>query len=72
MQQVKSAYAWQRETNDLFTKRGISQNIAERLLNISSILSNFKSLIKQVYQKGFTQKFNKKKDQNNYLRAGIR
>ena len=29
-------------------KRSISQNIAERPLNITSILNNFKSLIKQV------------------------
>ena len=29
----------------------ISQNIAERPLNITSILNNYKSFIKQVYQK---------------------
>ena len=45
--------------------------MAERPLNISSILNNFKSLIKQVYQKGCTHKSNKKRDQNNYLREEI-
>ena len=47
------------------------QNIAKRALNISSILNNFKSFIKQVYQKHRTQNINKKKDQNNYFRAEI-
>ena len=47
----------------------ISQNIAKRTLNITSILSNFKSFIKQVYQKEWTQNINKKKHQNNYFRA---
>ena len=49
----------------------ISQNIAERPLNITSILNNFKSFIKQVYQKEWRQNINKKKEQNNYFRAGI-
>ena len=49
----------------------ISQNIAGRLRNITSILNNFKSFIKQVYQKQWTQNINKKKDQNNYFRAEI-
>ena len=49
----------------------IPQNIPERLLNITSILNNFKSFIKQVYQKHRTQHLNKKKDQNNYSRAEI-
>ena len=49
----------------------ISQNIAERPLNITSILNNFKSFIKQVYQKQRKQNINKKKDQNNYFRAEI-
>ena len=49
----------------------ISQNIAERPLNIISILNNFKSFIKQVYQKEWRQNINKKKEQNNYFRAGI-
>ena len=48
------------------------QNIAERPLNISSILNNFKSFIKQVHQKHGTQTITKKKDQNNYFRAEIR
>ena len=49
----------------------VSQNITERPLNITSILNNFKSFIKQVYQKQRTQNINKKKDQNNYFRAEI-
>ena len=49
----------------------ISQNIAERPLNITSILNNFKSFIKQVYQEHLTQNINTKKDQNNYFRAEI-
>ena len=47
----------------------ISQNIAERPLNITSILNNFKSFIKQVYQKEWRQNINKKKEQNNYFLA---
>ena len=49
----------------------ISQYIAEVPLNISSILNNFKSFIKKVYQKEWTQNIKKKKDQNNYFRAEI-
>ena len=49
----------------------ISQNKAERPLNITSILNNFKSFIKQVYQNELGQIINKKKQQNNYFRAGI-
>ena len=49
----------------------VAQNIAERPLNITSILNNFKSFIKQVYQKQWTQNINKKMDQNNYFRAEI-
>ena len=49
----------------------VPQNIAERPLNKTSILNNFKSFIKQVYQKQRTQNINKKKDQNNYFRAEI-
>ena len=37
-------------------------------LNISSILNNFKSFIKKLYQKEWTQNI-KKNYQNNYLRA---
>ena len=47
------------------------QNIAERPLNITSVLNNFKSFIKQVYLKERTQNINKKKNQNNYFRAEI-
>ena len=50
----------------------ISQNKAERPLNITSILNNYKSFIKQVYQKEWRQNINKKKEQNNYFRARIR
>ena len=49
----------------------IPQNMAERPLNITSILNNFKSFIKQVYQKHRMQYLNKKMDQNNYFRAEI-
>ena len=49
----------------------ISQKNAERPLNITSILNNFKSFIKQVYQKEWKQNINKKKEQKNYFRAGI-
>ena len=49
----------------------VPKNIAERLLNITSILNNFKSFIKKVYQKHRTQNINKLKDQNNYFRAEI-
>ena len=49
----------------------VPKNIAERPLNITSILNNFKSFIKQVYQKEWRQNINKKKDQNNYFRAEI-
>ena len=47
----------------------IFQNIAERRFNITSILYNFKSFIKQVYQKEWTPNINKKKYQNSYFRA---
>ena len=47
------------------------QNIAKRALNISSILNNFKSFIKQVYQKHRTQNINKKNHQKNYFRPEI-
>ena len=47
----------------------VPKNIVERLLNITSILKNFKSFIQQVYQKHRMQMINKKKDQNNYFRA---
>ena len=47
----------------------IFQIIAEKPLNTTSILSNFKSSIKLLYQKEWKQNINKKKNQNNYLRA---
>ena len=49
----------------------MSQNKTERPLNITSNLDNFKSFIKQVYQKEWRQNVNKKKEQYNYFRAGI-
>ena len=49
----------------------ISQNQVGGPLNITSILNNFKSFIKQVDQKKWTQNIKKKKDQNNYFRAEI-
>ena len=49
----------------------ISQIIAEVQLNISSILDKFKSFIKKVYQKEWTQNIKKKKHQNNYFKAEI-
>ena len=49
----------------------VPQNIAEKPVNISSIVTNFKSFMRQLYQKHWTQNNNKKKDQNNYFRAEI-
>ena len=49
----------------------IFQKKAERPLNTTSILNNLKSFIKKVYQKEWRQNVNKKKEQNNYFRAGI-
>ena len=49
----------------------ISQIIAEVQLNISSILKNFKSLLKKHVKKNGRKNFKKRKDQNNYLSAGI-
>ena len=49
----------------------ISEDIAERPLDITSILKSFKSLIKTVYQKEWRQNINKKKEQNNCFRTGI-
>ena len=46
----------------------ISQNIAEKPLNITSILNNSKSYIKQVYQKEWRQNINNKNEQkSNFL-----
>ena len=49
----------------------MSQNKAERPLNINSILENFESFIKQVYQQEWRQNVNNKKEQYNYFRVGI-
>ena len=47
------------------------QKKAERPFNITSILNNLKSFIKQVYQKEWRETINKRKEQNNYFRARI-
>ena len=47
----------------------ISRNIAERPLNLTSILKRFKSFIKLLYQEKGTQSIEKKKDENNYFTA---
>ena len=49
----------------------ISEKSSTKHLNITSILNKFKSLIKEVYQKGWTHKIHKKKYQINYFRAEI-
>ena len=49
----------------------IPQNIAATLLNRTSIVNNFKSFKKQLYQKHRTQNIEEKMDQNNYFRAEI-
>ena len=49
----------------------ISQNIAEKSLNLTSILNNFKSFIKQVYQEKWRRSIEKKKEENNYFTAEI-
>ena len=49
----------------------ISENIAERPLNITSILNNFKSLIKVVYPTEWKQNIDKQNDENNYFCAQI-
>ena len=49
----------------------IPQNIAATLLNRTSIVNNFKSFMKQLYQQHRTQNIKKKKDQNNYFRGEI-
>ena len=49
----------------------MSQNKPERHPNITSNLDNFKSFIKEVYQKEWRQNINKKNEQYNYFKAGI-
>ena len=49
----------------------VPQNIAERPLNITSILNNFKSFIRQIHQKHLKQNINRKKDQNNFFKTEI-
>ena len=55
----------------MIDKKVTTQIRAEAPLNISSILNNFKSFIKRVYQKEWTHNIKKKKNQNNYFRAEI-
>ena len=49
----------------------ISQNKAEGPLNITSTLNNYKSSIKQSYERVWSQNIKKKTEQNNYFWAGI-
>ena len=49
----------------------VPQNKAETPLNISGILKNFKSFIRELYQNFWTQNLKQKKEQNNYFRAEI-
>ena len=49
----------------------ISQNVAERPHNITCVLNNFKSLLKQVYEKGCTEKINNKNDPNSYAKSDL-
>ena len=49
----------------------ISQSKAERPLNRTSTLNNYKSFIKQVYERVWSLNIKKKKEQNNYFWAGI-
>ena len=49
----------------------ISENIAERPLNITSILNNFKSFIKELYPTEWKQNIDKQNDENNYFCAQI-
>ena len=49
----------------------ISQNIAETLINITTMLNRFKYFIKKVYEKEWRRNINKKKEQNNCFRTGI-
>ena len=43
----------------------ISQNKAERPLNITSILNSFKSFTKKIYEQEWGQNINKKMEENN-------
>ena len=49
----------------------ISENIAETLLILTSMLNRFKSFIKKIDQKEWRRNINKKKEQNNCFRTGI-
>ena len=67
--QQGSADASQTETHNWYIKGALHKILAERRLNITIILNNFKSFIKKVFQKGCIHKCNKKKVENNYFRA---
>ena len=69
--QVQSVYAQQRDTKDWFIKKSYPKIKVELPLNITTFVNNFKSFIKPVYEKVWTQNIDKKKSQNNYFRAGI-
>ena len=60
-----------RETNDLHVENKILQNFWERALNIASILKDLKSLMKQIHEKGCTEKFNMKNDLNIYFTSWL-
>ena len=49
----------------------ISQNKTEGPLNITSNLNNYKSFIKQVYDRVWSPNIKTETEQNNYFRAGI-
>ena len=58
-----------KETLIIYKMGHIPKHSRKTLRTKTSTLNNFKSLTKQIYQKGCTHSFNKKKDQNNYFRA---
>ena len=47
----------------------LSQKIAEKSLNTTSVLNNFKSFTTLLHQKEWRQNISKKKNRNNYLSA---
>ena len=49
----------------------IFENKADGPLNITGTLNNYKSFIKQVYERVWSLNIKKKKEQNNYFWAGI-
>ena len=59
--QQGSADASQTETHNWYIKGALHKILAERRLNITIILNNFKSFIKKVFPKGCIHKCNKKR-----------